>query len=209
MTPYEEELIPDHSYHIFNRAIGNEKLFRNELNYGFFIKRMKKYIIPIAEIFSYSLLPNHFHFFLRIRPLRDIGKLYRLIKKKALAEHDNKLISEFIMERFSNMCNSYAKSFNKVYNRKGKLFMDHLKRIEISDEGSFSKIIHYIHANAVQHGYCDRISDWKHSSYLAMLSTGKTDLLRNEVLDWFGGREGYIKFHHQPILPKSDFDMFE
>jgi putative transposase len=113
------------------------------------------------------------------------------------------LFSEFIMEQFSNMFNSYTKSFNKAFGRKGKLFMDHSKRIEITDEASFSKIIHYIHANSVHHGYCRNIPDWTHSGYSSFLSNAKTNLLRDEVLGWFGGKEGFIRFHQQGVTLKN------
>ena len=106
------------------------------------------------------------------------------------------------MEQFSNFFNSYTKSFNKVFQRKGKLFMDHLKRKEIESETYFNKIVHYIHANPVQHHYCDNIDDWNYSSYRTLIDNNQTILKRTEVLDWFGGIEYFIKFHQQAIVPK-------
>jgi hypothetical protein len=37
-----------------------------------------------------------------------------------------------LMERFANLCNSYTKSYNKVYERKGALFIDYLKRQKLT-----------------------------------------------------------------------------
>ena len=36
-------------YHIYNRANGNENLFRNDENYYYFLKLWDKYVSPIAE----------------------------------------------------------------------------------------------------------------------------------------------------------------
>lgn len=203
MPNYNDILLPDQYYHVFNRAIGDEKMFRNKENYRFFLRRYQHYLLPVVDTFCYCLLPNHFHFFIRIMPVQNIIEHYRKIKKKELTMLDNTITSEFLMEQFSNFFNSYAKSYNKVFNRKGKLFMDHVKRKEIEDEGYYSKLIHYIHSNPVHHGYCKTICEWPFSSYLALISSDATLLKRQEVLDWFGGKKAFEVFHQQPILLKT------
>jgi putative transposase len=107
-------------------------------------------------------------------------------------------IPDFILNQFSNFQNSYSKSYNKVFNRKGRLFMESLKRIEVVTQESFANIIHYIHFNAVHHKICKHITDWPHSSYHSFLSNASTVLMRDEVLNWFGGRNAFINFHEQP-----------
>jgi REP element-mobilizing transposase RayT len=62
-----EPLIPGYYYHIYNHAIGNEQVFREDKNYHFFLKKTKKYIVPVAEIYSYCLMPNHFHFLVKLK----------------------------------------------------------------------------------------------------------------------------------------------
>ncbi len=103
------------------------------------------------------------------------------------------------MERFLNLFNSYTKAYNKTYNRKGALFINYLKRVELKDEAQFGATIFYIHKNTVHHQYCKKIHDWKWSSYLSLLSTLPTNLLRSNVIKWFGDEEAYIKYHQQPI----------
>ena len=53
-------------FHIYNHAIGNENLFREEKNYNFFIKKYIKYIVPHTETYAYCLMPNHFHLLLKV-----------------------------------------------------------------------------------------------------------------------------------------------
>jgi len=43
----------------------------------------------------------------------------------------------------------------------------------------------------------DDFSDWPYSSYHSILLKGKTALQRNDVLEWFGGRDWYKKFHEE------------
>jgi hypothetical protein len=59
---YFIQLEPNNKYHIFNQAVGSEKLFRNDDNYIYFLKKFGQYISPIATTFCYVLIPNHFHF---------------------------------------------------------------------------------------------------------------------------------------------------
>ena len=188
-------LQPDTYYHIYNRAVGKEKGFVEEKNYFFFLRKLKQYITPIANVYAYCLLPNHYHLFVKIKTQQAI-ELYKL----QLSEHNKVLgnfetIESFIVKQFSNMNNSYTKSFNKTYDRKGKLFLQSFKRKEVDSDEYFTKLIHYIHNNPVHHQLTKFIKDWKHSSYNTFLSTNTTLLKREEVLNFFGGKEKFIIFH--------------
>ena len=52
----------DNIYHVFNRGNNREKIFYNNENYIFFLKKIRKHIFPFCEILAYCLMPNHFHF---------------------------------------------------------------------------------------------------------------------------------------------------
>ena len=67
-----EILEPDHFYHIYNHANGIENLFRTEDNYHYFLKKYHQHISPIAETWAYCLMPNHFHFLVRIKEEKDL-----------------------------------------------------------------------------------------------------------------------------------------
>ena len=202
MANYHIPLLPDNTYHIFSRAIGAEKLFLEDYNYSFFLKKYKQHITPIAETFAYNLLPNHFHLLVRIKNIDDIEEEFLL--KKGNQPFTLEEVPEFIMERFGNFLNSYTKAFNKINNRKGGLFMDTLRRVEIKNDSDLGSEIFYVHKNAVHHQYVSRIEEWKWSSYNSILSNSPTLLLRNEILEWFGGKEQFIRFHQQTIYPKEN-----
>lgn len=205
MPDYHIPLFPDERYHILSRGVGAEKIFREDSNYQFFLSRFQKHISPVSDTYCYCLLPNHFHFLIRIKAEEEIRKYFE--EMKSGKAYSPELISGFIMERFSNLLNSYTKSYNRRYNRKGGLFIDYLRRVEIKSDSQFGATVFYIHKNPVHHGYCDKMEQWKWSSYNTMLSSKPTRLLRSEVLDWFGGIKEFTNYHSQSIYLKDAAEL--
>lgn len=66
-----QPLIHGQYYHIFNRGNGGEKLFREDRNYPYFLGLCAKYVEPVTETYAYCLMPNHFHFLVRIKDWRS------------------------------------------------------------------------------------------------------------------------------------------
>src|ERR1700730_933820 len=196
MADYHIPLLADGIYHLVSRANGNEKIFIEERNYPFFIRKFKRHILPIADVFSYCLLPDHFHFLLRIKPIEIIQNYFGIKKPGKDFVHD--LASDFIMERFYNLLNSNTKYFNKTYDRKGALFIDYLIRVEIEDEIQFCSTASYIHKNPVHHEYCKSMNEWRWSSY-----NDDSFILKEELISWFGGEDTYIKYHNQAVDLKN------
>ncbi|MFT3846953.1 MAG: transposase [Lacibacter sp.] len=203
MNRYYAPLLPEKFYHVFNRAIGNEKCFLNEDNYLFFLKKLEQYIFPVADVYAYSLLPNHFHLVIKVRSHEEIAALREKQTNKKFGKEND--ISIAIMQQFSNLINSYTKAFNKVYNRKGSLFIDHLRRSEAKDDADVKAFIFYVHKNAVHHALTKAIGIWQFDSFKSLLSNKPTRLAREAVLELFGGGERFIEFHHQEIEIKNGF----
>jgi putative transposase len=191
-----QPLIPGCYYHIYNSAIGNENLFRNRDNYLFFLNKASKYLLPVCDILSYCLMPNHFHFFIHIKDETQLQAFAKIIRK------EKKEFPSLVSEQFSNFFNSYTKSYNKVFNRFGKLFDLPFKRIEIKTAQYYTTIIIYIHRNPVHHGFVQFFTKWEFSSYNAFLSDTPTKIAREEVLGWFGNRDLFIQAHEGNL---SDF----
>ncbi|MEP7278592.1 MAG: hypothetical protein ABI813_08125 [Bacteroidota bacterium] len=197
-------LQPSSFYHIYNHGNGNENIFREEENYRFFLEKYDLYISPVAETFSWCLMPNHFHLLIKIKDettlLNPAFPKFKTLEKLVAAND--------ISRQFSNLFSSYAQAYNKKYKRMGSLFLKNFSRRIITTDSYFSKIIHYIHANPVHHGFVKAICDWHWSSYNTFLSNHPTKINRDEVLNWFGGKEGFIQFHQQPVYLKGK-DMFD
>ena len=200
-TPLES----NNHYHVYNHAVGNELLFKTGNNYRFFLEKVKKYLPQFVDIYAYCLMPNHFHFLLKVKKEEDV------IKAVVSANPNRDLKQEFkvsgiISRQFSHLFNSYAQAFNRENNRKGSLFYNRFKRILVDDEDYFIKLIHYIHYNPVHHGFVKKVDDWEHSSYRAVLSTGKTLIKRKEVIELFNDIDNF-KYCHivEPTISGIDF----
>jgi REP element-mobilizing transposase RayT len=205
-------LEPDKYYHIFNHAVGRDNLFKCDDNYLFFLKRYRQHILPIADTFAYCLMPNHFHLLVRINPnpnprgLTDPNPNPRGFKNPEGLVNPEGLdyvkVEHFLSHTFGSLFNSYTKAFNKQQNRKGKLFLENFERKLINEESYLRNIIQYIHFNPVYHGFVDDLRDWKYSSFQCFLTTKATDIKRDEVIEWFDGKENFLAFHHQEVDEK-------
>jgi putative transposase len=108
MPEYKASLVCNEYYHIFNRAVGNEKIFIIEENYRYFLQLFEKYIVPLADTLCYCLLPNHFHFFICTKEQEVINKrMEHLQYRHAGSENQS---PKFILQQFGNFFNALYKS---------------------------------------------------------------------------------------------------
>ncbi|RED96965.1 hypothetical protein [Marinoscillum furvescens] len=189
---------PNTYYHVYNHANGEDNLFRCDENYHYFLNLWAKYIELVAGTYAYCLLPNHFHFLIKTHDLATIESLQNEFGSREVS------VSQLIKQPFSNCFNSYAKAFNKMYNRRGSLFLSNFKHKEIINPNHLSVIVTYIHRNPVHHGFRNRLGDWPHSSYDAMFGTKTTRLKRHEVRSWYSTPKAYEEAHKQEVkLPDT------
>ena len=165
-------LEPDTFYHIFNRGNNKELIFFNDENYNYFLRLVKKHISEIAEIYSYCLLPNHFHFLIKTKEINNISEKYK---------KDNIVL---LHQPFSNLFNAYTKAINKQENRTGSLFQKHFKRIEIKSTEQLLNTIIYINTNSSHHSLMD-YKRYNFSSYKALISDKETLIKRKYVIELF------------------------
>jgi REP element-mobilizing transposase RayT len=175
----ETKLYPGVTYHIYNRGNNREDIFREERNYDYFLSLYARHIGPVAETYAYCLLKNHFHLLVRV---------------------NNAPAGEAASQKFSNFFNAYAKAFNKSYQRTGTLFQRPFQRVLVTSNSHFLTLVAYIHYNPQKHGFISDYRDWPYSSYSALLGTQSTRLDREQVLDYFGGREVFLEYHSREDL---------
>ena len=103
-----ELLEPGCLYHIYNHAVGTEKLFLSEDNYHYFLRRYEYFISPIAETYAYCLMSNHIHFLVEVKNQIPIPENTRYSE------------GQFVSKLFSNLFSSYSQAFNKQQRRLGE-----------------------------------------------------------------------------------------
>lgn len=141
-----------------------------------------------VKLLAYCLMPNHFHFLIKL--FRDGG------------------ISSFL----ADIQNSHTRFFNLKNERIGSLLQGPYKAKEIAGEESLIQVTRYIHLNPMipshrkgQQGdstdEVDKIAsveNYSYSSYREWLNPDSAKLVdRDEALRWlevFGGREKYREF---------------
>ncbi len=186
-----EPLIHGKYYHIYNRGINSDTLFKEKRNYEYFLKLYDNHIEPIAETFAWCLMKNHFHLLIRIKNADELSL--------------NKIIEP--SQSFSNLFNAYTKAYNKSYNRHGPMFERPFKRKMISNESYFQNLIAYIHNNPVHHAICEHPLNYPWSSYITCVSEKKTKLKRTEVIAFFNDLENF-KYVHQQKINDLSIDTF-
>lgn len=60
-------LQPDTFYHIYNRGINGENIFKTSKNYAYFLNKYAKFIPEIDDTYVYWLLKNHFHILIKTK----------------------------------------------------------------------------------------------------------------------------------------------
>jgi REP element-mobilizing transposase RayT len=173
-------------YHIYNRGNNGQNIFIEERNYAYFLNLYAKYIEPIAATFAYCLLRNHFHLGVRIK--ENLG-------------------SESPSQHFSNFFNAYSKAINRAYGHTGSLFENRYRRREVMTDAYFQRLIHYIHWNPQKHGFVADFRDYPYSSYSLFLMDKPTFIKRVEVLNWWAGRDGFIRQHQEFVAEKELQDI--
>ena len=210
-------------YHIYNRAVGKDILFRYHANYEHFLRLYDKYIEPVAETFAWCLMPNHLHLLVRIKEKEEIGympplkvnpdrsdrpcqvsKWQRTADEGNLSGPGNCRADRVYTKKkptpvrqFSHLFNAYTKAFNIRYDRHGSLFCRSFERICATTEKYFRHLVWYIHNNPVHHGFVEHMIEYPWSSYQTMISVKPTKLSRDKVVGWFNSRNEFQVFHQE------------
>ncbi len=102
-----EPLISGNYYHIYNRGIDSCNLFKEPDNYEYFLSLYDKYISSLADTFAWVLMPNHFHFLIRLKEDAEVAfttpdRVPNPVGGKRITETD---ISFLIILKSAYFCN--------------------------------------------------------------------------------------------------------
>ncbi len=159
-------------YHFYNRSNNEERLFKSEENYVYFLK---KYGDDFGQLFStlaYCLMPTHFHFLIKVKELSETPEMSGTSKVSD--------ISIIVKKNIGTLLSSYTKAINKRYKRHGSLFQPHSKAKEIENEQYLLTLISYIHQNPVRSRLVTKAEEWKYSSYQDLIGRRNGTLVDRE-----------------------------
>ena len=148
------------SFHFYNRVVDGELLFFDDEDYRLFLGKFRKSMERYAlSVFSYCLMPNHFHFFLR---QNSEVKIYQI---------------------FNSVLSSYIQKYNIKYERKGALMGGPLQSIIIEEKEYLINLCRYIHLNPVQAHLVDSLEEWEYSNYREWIGVRNGKLFDSEIYD--------------------------
>src|SRR3989339_1800755 len=168
--------IPNSIYHIYNRGVNKDLIFKDEQDYKVFLNYLKECLSPVEdgsrfqvrnlksfyteiELLSFCLMPNHVHL---------------LIKQK-----DKNAIKKFTQSLFTR----YSIYFNRKYRRSGSLFQGRYKATNVIDKDYLLDLSRYIHKNPLKYTK-DLIESYSsYSIYLGLVNTAWVN--KNIILDYF------------------------
>jgi len=186
--------LPNSFYHLYNRGVNKQLIFKDQQDYGVFLGYLKEYLSPDQKktclrqisiegkiyktitppcknyhqeiiLLAYCLMPNHFH--LLIKQTSDFS------------------ITSFMKSLFTR----YTMYFNKRYQRIGPLFQSRYKAILINNENQLTHLSRYIHLNP------HKLKQKQPSSLSDYLGLTHTPWLHPEIiLEYFSAKHSYKKF---------------
>lgn len=176
-------------YHIFNQGNNREITFRDRSDYLNFLKRVRRFLYPNANILAYCLMPNHFHLQILPKPegLVDskVGRPIIHLRKPnftPIPNTDDSPYQQVLSHQIGLLLSSYTKSINKKYNRSGSLWRSRTKSKDgwieafITEDYKSSNMgfhfkseyvfscFKYIHENPLKAGLVQEALDWEFSS---------------------------------------------
>ena len=189
--------VPDTFYHIYNRGNNRERNFLKIPIINSF-KSFFTNIHLIGSILAYCLIPNHFHFLIKTKSGINSDKNYKPDE-----------INAPICEQFRKMFMRYSKSINVQEDRVGSLFQKNFKRKPVLNDNHLKLLVAYIHLNPLLHSITADFRNYKWSSYQSILSNKPSNLKRTELLEYFDGKDEFIKYHKNYKENKEIHNLIE
>lgn len=161
------KLKPNEIYHIYNRGNNKQPIFFTEENYRYFLKKVRKYLVPYCDILAYSLMPNHFHFMIHANENTIIP--FRKTHRRKWSRRKPVIKLTMFSWALQQLLSSYSKAINTEFHRTGSLFQQNTKARQTScDLISHDYSVwcfRYIHNNACTAGLVNCPEDYEFTSY--------------------------------------------
>lgn len=149
-------------YHLYNRGNQRGKLFFSTENYLYFLRKTRTELLPFADILAYCLMPNHYHFLIRLK------------------DHENADVSKFA-RKIGTLQSSYTRAIQKERDLRGSLFQQKAKAKLLEDEYQLFICFHYIHQNPLKAGLIKTLGEWPYNSFLDYAGMREGTLINQEV----------------------------
>ena len=148
-------------FHVLNRAVARLTLFEKAEDYEAFERVLEEAVARIPlPIFSYLIMPNHWHFV--VRPTSDSE------------------VSEF----FRWLTHTHTMRWHAHYHTEGTghLYQGRFKTFPIEDDEHLLTVMRYVERNALRANLVENAEDWKYSSLWRRQNARQADT--SILTDW-------------------------
>jgi putative transposase len=198
-------------YHIYNRGNNSHPIFFTRENYLFFLKKIKQYISPYADILAWVLMPNHFHLMVYVKSVvMDVANFNTEsnTERLTLSNTESLTLSETlsikpILRSFNDsigiMLRTYTRAIQKQEQYVGSLFQEHTKAacLTMPQDIGFSWFCddYELQDNSMndREGYVDACFQYIHENPVkARLCSQAVDWEFSSAPDYFANRTGKL-----------------
>jgi len=189
-------------YHVYNRGVNKSIIFRDEVDYAAFIRRLQLMLFPPqkaaklqhtssririnnyygeVQLLAFCLMPNHFHMILGQNKVDGITEFMR------------------------TLCTSYSMYFNLRHKRIGPLYQGRFKAATISDDAYFIHLSRYVHNNPIH--LTSDIFTYEYSSLQYYFNdTNQPEWLKTDIVEQqFKNKTEYYEFiKNMPEIKKEE-----
>lgn len=192
--PYYHLFRESDFFHVYNRSNNKEVIFPDDECFMSFLRLFKKYVADLVDVHAYCVLPNHFHFAIKVKSKKEVlatlgGRKAHLLNRTQRAymnDPEGVGMHRLLSRQFGNMFNAYAQSYNHGYKRKGNVFNTNMNRLHVGGIEHLKWLIYYIHSNPWHHGMLEDYRQYRWSSicqFMGEITTGVDLKLVNAFTD--------------------------
>ncbi|QNB46245.1 hypothetical protein BR63_07915 [Thermanaerosceptrum fracticalcis] len=167
-------------YHVLNRGNNKDNIFIDKKDYHVFLKFLwEQKEKNNISILCYTLMPNHFHFLVKVSAI-PLGKFMHGLQS------------------------NYAHYFNMRHNKVGSLFQDRYKAFHVEENQYLLQLIRYIHLNPMRAGLVEFLRDYPWTSHHDILQLKSNLIDLSVVVDLFETPERMLRTYQQLVDIKND-----
>ncbi|OGH14553.1 MAG: hypothetical protein A2689_01190 [Candidatus Levybacteria bacterium RIFCSPHIGHO2_01_FULL_38_96] len=194
-------LVTDNYYHVFNRGVARQPIFKSQYDYKYALSALSYYpfINPPMKLSYFQSLSSERKEEI-MRGLKNGQKYISIIAFVLMPNHFHLLLKqtydEGISKFMSLFCNSYSRYFNTKYQRVGPLLQGRFKSIHIETTEQLIHLSRYIHLNPVVSAVIPEkeLFSYQYSSMPEYMNGNYNVVEAQEVLREFKSIEAYKEF---------------
>ena len=197
-----------HIYHVYNRGNNSQTVFFNHENYMFFLDKLRKHLLPHADVLAWCLMPNHFHWLISVRQV-EVGVSEPEMHSEQVTRSHLLTKTRSLNDSISILLRSYTRAIQKQEYMTGSLFQNRTKalcltepqgvspahfnthfgmmgNLDLPETNYLNVCFDYIHLNPVGAKLVAEPKDWEFSSYRDYFCGRKGKLVNRELAKELG-----------------------